>query len=231
MVTDLMSKNTCSNHPDIIAGLETCSTCKRVFCENCIISLAGKSICATCKEGNLRDIIANTPTDIQYASRGSRFTAQLIDNGVFLIYLIIVFFCFMNLAIARQMEGWMLIASMFGPIAYEGILLSYGGRTFGKMLMGIQVVNTRGSRLSAWRCWLRALIRIIALVTRLLSLVDALMIFSSKRRCLHDLVAGSMVIRNESRYVKRQRRRLVKAPLVGAKISSTTDKAASDSDR
>jgi uncharacterized RDD family membrane protein YckC len=74
------------------------------------------------------------------------------------------------------------------------------GQTIGKKLVGIKVARTDGSRATLGRIfWLRYLLNtVITLVPGLgglYALVDILMIFGEARRCCHDYIADTIVIR------------------------------------
>jgi uncharacterized RDD family membrane protein YckC len=85
-------------------------------------------------------------------------------------------------------------------LAINGWLLATRGQTIGKMLLGLRIVRSDGSAASAGKviglryglCWLLAF---IPLVGGLFGLIDALMIFRADRRCLHDLIADTIVVK------------------------------------
>ena len=73
------------------------------------------------------------------------------------------------------------------------------GQTIGKRAVGIKVVQTDGRRCELWRfIFLRymvtAMMDAIPLVGALVSIVDPLMIFGQEQRCLHDLIANTIVV-------------------------------------
>jgi len=74
------------------------------------------------------------------------------------------------------------------------------GQTIGKKLVGIKVARPDGSRASLARIfWLRYLITtviaVVPYVGKLYTLVDCCMIFGERRRCCHDYIADTIVIR------------------------------------
>lgn len=86
------------------------------------------------------------------------------------------------------------------------VMLSVRGQTIGKLLLGVEVVRfSDGSRAGFLRAFvLRSLLFFIILiflpiVGPLLLLADSLMIFRQDRRCLHDLVADTRVVRRQKR--------------------------------
>jgi hypothetical protein len=70
------------------------------------------------------------------------------------------------------------------------------GQSIGKRMTGIKVVRTDGSPIELWRLILmrNLLMSILGTACNLVSLGDALMIFTQDQRCLHDYLADSIVI-------------------------------------
>ena len=70
--------------------------------------------------------------------------------------------------------------------------------TVGKRVMKLRIVMTDGSEAELWRVLcLRELPRIVVgfiPVANLLSIVDVLFIFGAQRRCVHDYMAGTVVV-------------------------------------
>jgi uncharacterized RDD family membrane protein YckC len=80
------------------------------------------------------------------------------------------------------------------------ILVKRNGQTIGKKLLGIKVVRKDGSKAGLGRIfWLRYLLNsvfmLIPVVGSLYSLVDSVFIFGSARRCVHDYLADTIVVR------------------------------------
>ena len=84
------------------------------------------------------------------------------------------------------------------------VLVHRNAQTIGKKLVGIKVARKDGSRASLARIfWLRnvvnALVGMVLLVVPFLggfySIIDSLMIFGEQRRCIHDYIADTIVIR------------------------------------
>ena len=73
------------------------------------------------------------------------------------------------------------------------------GQTLGKKAVGIRVLRSDTSHCELWRIVLLrflplALLGAIPKIGVGISLIDALMIFGSERRCLHDLIADTIVV-------------------------------------
>jgi len=81
-----------------------------------------------------------------------------------------------------------------GVVAYEGLMLSRGGQTLGKMAAHIRVVAADGSPISAGQAWGRAVSRAVLGYVPGLGLVDVLMVFSDGHRTLHDRIASTRVV-------------------------------------
>lgn len=80
-------------------------------------------------------------------------------------------------------------------------LLYKYGQTIGKRIMGIRISRTDGSRAGLARIlflryFLMGLVNAIPFLGVATSLLDPLMIFQKSRRCLHDLIADTVVVRS-----------------------------------
>ena len=83
----------------------------------------------------------------------------------------------------------------------NGYLLATRGQTIGKMALGLRIARTDGSVASPVRLLLLryglgyyafGLVSIV--ISSLFALADAFFIFGSARRCLHDRIAGTIVV-------------------------------------
>ena len=85
-------------------------------------------------------------------------------------------------------------------LALHGYLLATRGQTIGKMIVGVRIVDYGTGQSVSFRklIGLRYLptwiITMIPYFGMLFTLVDALAIFTSERRCIHDLIAGTKVV-------------------------------------
>lgn len=70
------------------------------------------------------------------------------------------------------------------------------GQSIGKRLLSIKVVRSDGKPIEFWRVLLlrNLLMSLLAQLCGVIAIADALMIFSEKRQCLHDLIADSIVV-------------------------------------
>lgn len=86
-----------------------------------------------------------------------------------------------------------------GLIILNCVLLHRNGQTIGKRALSIKVVRKDGDRVLLTRfIFLRylpvTLIGFVPFIGGIVGLVDALMIFGAERRCMHDLIADTIVI-------------------------------------
>lgn len=159
--------------------------------------------------------VLQDPSSIALAGRGSRLVAHLIDGGI--IGVVLVALMYLTGYLARVAAGgatpseeiaWSVLGGLV-MMMIQGYLLATRGQTIGKMLMQIQIVDAETQRLlpfirvAIYRyLWLLPLIAVAAfipghldnLVVGAASLLDASLIFGSGRRCLHDYIAGSIVV-------------------------------------
>ena len=104
--------------------------------------------------------------------------------------------------------GWILIGQL-AFAAVHGYLLTVRGQTLGKYVAQIQIVDAKEMQLLSFfrvvvlrQFWLLPVSLAVALipgqmdgvVVSLLGVADSVAIFGSSRRCIHDYIAGSMVV-------------------------------------
>ncbi len=144
----------------------------------------------------------------ELAGRGARLGAALIDTaiqlGVFygLAYTVFTSLRPENVA-TRGLVGTIAINFGLGILlfaAIHGYLLATQGQTVGKKLVGLRIVGIDGERLPFGKLigmryavgWLITMVPVVGMVY---ALVDSLFIFREPRRCLHDLIAGTIVVK------------------------------------
>ncbi len=86
----------------------------------------------------------------------------------------------------------------------HGYLLAKYGQTIGKKLVGIRIVTVNNTPVAFPHLILKRyvpmwLLLMVPVVGGYLNLINILLIFHSDRRCGHDLIAGTKVIRLESK--------------------------------
>jgi uncharacterized RDD family membrane protein YckC len=150
------------------------------------------------------------------ATRMSRFLAFLVDVSPWLLFVPMVIIGL----------GWQFLVALYaapGSVDFKPIASWLGiwvlgifvfsiaslvsvyrrGQTLGKRALGIRVVRTDGSRVSFARFifirWLpTALLGSIPWIGRVVTIGGHLMIVRNPARCLHDDIAGTMVVTAES---------------------------------
>ncbi|MCM2322825.1 MAG: RDD family protein [Oligoflexia bacterium] len=120
-------------------------------------------------------------TSASYASISRRLLAMLLDALILVI----------PVAIASQLVpvlGGILIAFLYAPVLES----SEARATIGKHLMGIQVADIAGERISFRAACIRYFLKIVSSV--LLFIGHALALFTQRRQALHDLAAETIVV-------------------------------------
>ncbi|MEE9492206.1 MAG: RDD family protein [Gammaproteobacteria bacterium] len=141
----------------------------------------------------------------EMATRGSRLGAYFLDMFMFLIPMLVVMGLLGGFAEGDQetiktanIAGMVAAAVFFFSI--NGVLLHRYGQTIGKRMLKIRITRTDGShaglsRLIILRYTVITLISLIPAIGVIISLVDPLMIFQKSNRCLHDLIADTIVVK------------------------------------
>lgn len=182
----------CANHPQIVSGLVTCARCGGHFCSDCVVELDGRPYDAACKDEQVRDLRSGT-TGLDLAGAWRRFAGSFVDGLVFLPLIGALMYFYWG----RPMTDHFAVRSLLPAVliaTYEALMLTSGGQTLGKMAVGIKVVNADGSEIGSGQAWKRAIAREVLAITQILGLVDSLMVFSQRRRTLHDRLGGTVVV-------------------------------------
>jgi uncharacterized RDD family membrane protein YckC len=146
--------------------------------------------------------------EIVLADRGVRLVAAIVDGLIYFALLMAVA-VLLPMAVEGGGGGGETIAMVVGAAATLGFIavavvnilwLHRYGQTIGKRLLGIRIVRGDGSHCSVLRVifarWLPVgLLGAIPLLGYIVTLVDPLMIFRSDYRCLHDLIADTLVVK------------------------------------
>jgi uncharacterized RDD family membrane protein YckC len=153
--------------------------------------------------------ILDPAAGIVLAERGTRLGASILDGLLFLVmvYLPIIVTAFIGGAFQASPEGPPnttaltigMIVALAGFIVWLAINIKYmraNGQSIGKKACGIKVVRSDGSRASLSRLiWLRNVLNGVIGIIPLYGLIDALFIFGGARRCVHDYLADTIVIK------------------------------------
>lgn len=132
----------------------------------------------------------------------SRIFACLIDLSIGVLALLLVYFTLpKSAANPLSIVGvFVSLAVLLGVIVYQAVSLSSTGQTVGKRVMRLRVVNIYGNsnpgfiKAVLMRWWLPSLVYLIPYLGWAFWLADGLFVLKKDRRCLHDLMAGTMVV-------------------------------------
>lgn len=140
---------------------------------------------------------------IQHAGRVERLVAAILDTFFIVgaIVLIVV-----PAAVLDGGNGAVIATILLGLLGVSAVavaqlvLLSTRGQTIGKKIMRIRIVKQETLENGGFatnvlmRGIVPGLIGLVPYVGPLFSIVDKLFIFGEERRCIHDLIAGTIVI-------------------------------------
>ena len=156
---------------------------------------------------SVRDI-AEPHTATAPADRGTRLGAAILDGLIFAAMVYVPLFVVAIIGgIANPETG-----DNTNPLLAVGLLLAVigfalwcwltivgmkaNGQSIAKKMLGIKVVRTDGSPVSLGRLiWLRNVVNTLVGIIPLYGLIDPLFIFQESRRCLHDKLADTIVIK------------------------------------
>jgi len=144
----------------------------------------------------------------ELAGRGTRLGAVIVDSLIFMIPVLLILVPTFMLAGQADIEGLGvggIIAIALGSIGVLAlfvvnlVMLYRTGQTIGKRLLGVKIVRTDGTRAGLRRIFflrmlVPGLIGNIPLAGPVFSIVDPLFIFQESRRCVHDLIADTIVV-------------------------------------
>jgi len=128
---------------------------------------------------------------VGYAGFWRRAAASLIDAVLFVPVNLV-------LMLVSQSETGADIVGLILALVYEaGMTASRTQATFGKMALGLKVVDENGARLTLARSLARFLSKILS---ALLLLIGFIMIaFTQRKRGLHDMICATLVVRVDRR--------------------------------
>jgi uncharacterized RDD family membrane protein YckC len=89
-----------------------------------------------------------------------------------------------------------------GIAIYQWLLISRTGQSLGKKWTGIRIEKIDGSRVTfgtgvVLRNWVPKVMGAVPYLGMLFHLIDCLFIFREDRRCVHDHIAGTRVVRHQ----------------------------------
>jgi uncharacterized RDD family membrane protein YckC len=161
------------------------------------------------------DVALADAADTVKASRGSRLAAAIIDSLIFTLPFVPAYFAafgpvlrgghftLLGLWLAVFATGMLFyIAASVNLVIWivVAVMVHRNAQSIGKKLCGIKVARTDGSRATLGRIfWVRNVanyaLRLVPMIGPLYGLIDVLMIFGDQRRCCHDYLADTIVVR------------------------------------
>ncbi|MBX2858435.1 MAG: RDD family protein [Cellvibrionaceae bacterium] len=152
------------------------------------------------------ELISKEEEHAELASRWSRLGAALVDAIIMIpISITLMYFTggFDVLQTGTEpgiIYNFMIgIANLIFYMLINGRFLLANGQTLGKKLLNIKIVSVDGKKAELNHLLKRYgfyfFIALFPVVGPLLSLVNILFVFSKSKRCLHDLVAGTHVVK------------------------------------
>lgn len=143
----------------------------------------------------------------ELAGRWQRVGASLLDALINLAFAVPMMFVLgtWEMVMRGQQPPFSILAAsaLVGILAYSlihGYFLYHSGQTIGKKLIGIKTTMTTGEKpnlgvLIGLRHAPVQLAALIPFVGSFLPLIDVLFIFGASKRCIHDYIAGTKVVR------------------------------------
>ena len=152
-------------------------------------------------------------TGLDPALRALRLVAALIDCGIAMVLMVPLMFMggYWEAAFEAGRSGGFglmplgttLMWAVIGFVLFvliQGYPLQMTGQTWGKKLLSLKIVDLQGNKPSLADLLLKRYLPTHAIgqlpcVGLIYILVDSLMIFRADQRCLHDLIAGTRVVK------------------------------------
>jgi uncharacterized RDD family membrane protein YckC len=136
---------------------------------------------------------------IQLADRGTRLGAALLD-GLVLFVMVYLPFLLSLIGARTGSSSWVgLIAGGIGFIAWMFFTVKFlgeNGQSIGKKACKIKLLRKDGSEVSISRVIIgRNLVNSVLGVIPLYGVIDPLFIFGNQRRCVHDYIADTIVVK------------------------------------
>ncbi len=148
---------------------------------------------------------------IELAERGTRLGASMLDGIILAIPVALMLWAFYA---AFQERFWDKVPGVKGillsicavaiggliDLAINGVFLRRNGQTVGKKICGIKIIKPTGEVPSLFDSFIKrrlvfSFAQQIPILGGIVSLVDVLLIFRDNRRCLHDQLANTIVVK------------------------------------
>lgn len=137
---------------------------------------------------------------IDYAHPGRRLLAAMLDLIFFQVfhgffYFIIILIVGLTGNALSPLYLVIISVCLFLVIGYVYYVFMHvnSGQTFGKKILGLQLTNYEGKKLSGGRAFIRFIVKFVSLILFWLPFLPLL--FNTRKQGLHDMVANSIVIK------------------------------------
>jgi uncharacterized RDD family membrane protein YckC len=176
----------CPRHP-ANRVLEGCSRCGDYVCLECVQYADGRAFCIAC-----------APVELPRADIGARFLGRLIDNLVYAAAALIPG----GIAWAAVADWLGIVVAALGFLAVFGFnvhLLASSGQSIGKRFIGTRIVTKEGGRVPValtllLRTFAPMAVGFIPFAGNVFGILDGAWVLGPQRRCLHDLMANTLVV-------------------------------------
>jgi uncharacterized RDD family membrane protein YckC len=176
----------CPRHPGNRV-LEGCSRCGDYVCLECVNYAEGRAYCIAC-----------APAELPLADPGARFLGRLIDNLAYAAAALIPGGIAWA-AVGQELGAALGLLGFLPAWGYNVYLLATTGQSIGKSFIGTRIVTKEGGPVPVvltlvLRTFAPLVVGFIPLVGNVFGLLDGLWVLGTQRRCLHDLMAGTIVV-------------------------------------
>ena len=151
--------------------------------------------------------IADPAAGLLLADRGTRLGAAILDGFVLMLMVyapvllpvIILGPTAEDPTATGSALGTGMVVALVGFVVWLGITIKFmkaNGQSIGKKACAIKVVRRDGSPAALSRLiWLRNVVNALLGIIPLYGIIDSVFIFGDSRRCLHDHLADTIVIK------------------------------------
>ena len=151
------------------------------------------------------DLTIDETLNMEKADRGTRLGAVIIDSIV-MIFLVVPIILFSEIFTSGiYFDGYLseVLSGLLGIVVFALInykLLVTNGQTIGKKALNIRIIDEQTGKLARGYSLLKRygfyfFVVYIPFVGWIISLVNALFIFGDEKKCIHDKLANTIVVK------------------------------------
>lgn len=153
------------------------------------------------------ELVDAAEINTELAGRWARLGAALIDSiiGMLLAMPFWIYTGFWEKLQAGEEPSILLVIAagaygLFATILVHGYFLHANGQTIGKKLLGIRIANMQGlhpglNKIIFMRMLPVTIASLVPMIGQFLVMIDVLFIFRKNKRCVHDQIAGTQVLK------------------------------------